>query len=267
MSDLKTFQQDFYQLTYGSEEEQTAVLARNTLLASVPALQVQQYQWMVYANHADTLESIYPYCFKLLQHSWKPLVQTYLQQAPPRHYQLYSAAVAFPAFLAQQTEWVERWPFLEDLATYELLEATVLRSQGNVKKRGGLQQCLPLAEKKPVLNQTGQLFTSAYPIHTLVEALKQNPVDESYLATVAEEPLTLWVYRDRGHQCRFFEITLFIQLFLQVCKQQPEPTSYETLLTGMCSQLNLNITPELLEGFQGLLHQLEALDILLGTDS
>ena len=67
---LQAFQTLFYKLATNSAETATTlaeVPALSGLFSAIPQHQLQQYRWMVYANHAETLETIYPLTYALLE--------------------------------------------------------------------------------------------------------------------------------------------------------------------------------------------------------
>ena len=267
MSSLKQFQRDFFQLAYGTQAEQANVLDQNHYFSALPMHQVQQYQWMVYANHAETLETIFPYCYQLLQSVWETLVKDYLRLYPPSDYQLYGAALRFPEFLGEQAKWMENIPFLVDLARYELLEATILRWPDGPVSPAKLNDFEPLDQKAPILNPAGQAYTSDYPIHTLVEQIKAETLDANELRNTAPSPLCLWVYRDEQFDCRFFQVSPFLQHFLADALHNDAGKSYDTLLRSTCQALNITMTPDITMKFPLLLQNLESKSILLGSRS
>lgn len=264
MQSLQDFQNDFYIMAYGSKDEQNSILVNNPLFSALPLSQIQQYQWMVYANHADTLETIYPYCFKLLRSDWKSLVQSYLRRFPPKSYLLYEAALDFPQFVAEQVQ-ADEYPFLEDLASYELLEASILRWPDYTEAQVKRADFLPLDKKIPVLNPAAKAYDSWYPIHTIVDHLKGSIPDQEVLKTIPVSPISLWVYRHENYQCRFFQVTPFIQAFLQACKDNREQASYQELVITVCKDLNILIADHFWDEFTGLLKTLEDLTILIGS--
>jgi hypothetical protein len=206
---------------------------------------------------------------KLLQANWQAMVNDYLRRFPPKHYQLYHATLAFPQFLSQQSQAMEHYPFLYDLARYELLEATILRWPDDP-----LTATMPLGNNfkpwhkhRPVLNSAGQFLTTPYPLADIVACLQSDLADDEDLAPfVTPGPtVTLWVYRDANQQCRFFKVGGVIQAFLQACLQASPSASYHELWQELTQQFNLTSDDALDTQWVTMVTQLEAVGIVRGS--
>jgi hypothetical protein len=236
---------------------------------------LKQYQWMVFANHQEALEAIYPYTYQLVSDQWDGLVSAYLQAHPPQSYQLFDVVKAFPSFLSEQEALTQAFPFLEDLATYEQLEAQLLKDTTSISKAEAQSlknPCLTddLETTSPVLNPASSSFSSFYTVDLIVEQLKQCKEAETDLPTQwasATEPLILWVYRDLDFSCRFFKVSGVVQQFLSLALQSHgEKKSYRVLLEEACSAYDMALTPAIEAGFQSFLCvQLHPLGIVVGS--
>jgi hypothetical protein len=271
---------------------QVAMLAPPEALPALPppfahiaGARLRQYAFMVYANHADTLSVIYPYCAKVLgDAAWESTVRAYLTAHPPGHYQLYHTATGFPGFLEThhvpyQPETSQTAPFLPMLAQYELLEATLLRCpQPLVPEVLGSALWDDLDRCVPVPNRVAQPLTTPWQLDALVsriQAMEEGQVlafDDLY---TPETPLYLWVYRDAGFQCRFFKVNALIQTFLglllnshnQDDDENVPVTSCNTLMQCACAQVGLGPDALSQAELRVFLEMLVAQGILLGASS
>jgi hypothetical protein len=281
---LKEFQTLFAEITFQPFSHEVTVFELLKNKSKTPLTEaffqleeerLKQYQWMVFANHQEALEAIYPYTFQLLTDQWDALVSAYLQAHPPQSYQLFDVAKAFPSFLSEQEALTEAFPFLEDLATYEQLEAQLLKDTTSISKAQAenlKNPCLAddLETTSPVLNPVAAAFSSFYAIDLIVEQLKQCKEAETDLPTqwaITSEPLILWVYRDSDFSCRFFKVSGVVQQLLSLALLlQGEKKSYRALLEEACSAYGMALTPAIEAGFQSFLcGQLRPLGIVLGS--
>lgn len=308
---LKAFQQAFYDLTLGScdwtcppealdhwlQERVSPDVA--ALFRKQSAERLRQYQWMVFGNLLDTLEAVYPFTRQLLDADWEAIVRDFLRAHPPQSFQLYHCITAFPTFLQTQPAFMADFPFLGELATYEVLEADLLR-------RAEPSPVLPnpefdspsfpvlenlpadisntelLSRYAPVLNPVAESLECRYPIHTLIERLKaaraasscegENRVYSPELA-IQPQPLALWVYRDRHFSCRFFQVNALTLNFLERCRALPPMSAasssgsypvYDVLLQQSLDALNLPRADWIEQQFGAFIHQLVDRDILRG---
>ena len=281
---LKAFQAMFADIAYQPFSHETSpydalAMQSNSPLTEafyqLPSDRLKQYQWMVFANHQEALEAIYPYTFQLLNEEWDEVVCQYLQAHPPHSYQLFDVAKAFPFFLATQEKWMNAFPFLEDLATYEQLEAHLLKEVSPITIAPSPTLRPPtsaddLAITSPVLALVAAPFFSFYPIDAIVEALKHCTEAETALPVhwpIASGPLVLWVYRDAEFRCRFIKISGVMQAFLSLAlKSKNKGDSYRFLLEAACATYGMELTPAIEAGFQSFLcGQLHSLGIVLGS--
>lgn len=289
---LKAFQHLFYKVAFCPESYLESLLKPETpetlWLKALPKPILPQYRWMVYSNHAETLESIYPYTFSLikaysqqahLKTNWQTLVKDYLRAFPPEDYHLYGTACAFVEFLGQQTVYTNAFAFLEDLAAYELLEAEVLRLPDSTNETifsPDFEAGFNFEALTPVINPAAKAFSSSYPLEAVVALLKTKregltPADikqlKAYGAT--HQPLWLWVYRDEACACRFFKVMPPVQSFLALAlahgqAKTPMP-SYQTLLTQALEPFGMAFSPEIAAQVLPTLAQLQQAGILLGS--
>lgn len=295
---LQAFQALFKELAFqhpNNPDSITTVLANarqpNSPFAGVAPLFAQQshqrlgqYQWMVFANHADALEQLYPYTFQLIDalDDWQTVVFEYLRQYPPETFQFFDVSVNFPVFLQADETFSQRFPFLADLALYEQLEAAVLKSTAvQPVFAQPVEKMVPhvlasLLQAVPVVNPTSVAYTSSFDIEAIVAWLKQtatiapNTIPANLLQP-APIPLYLWIYRDTSHACRFIKLSPLVHGFLALALQfqatdvaLPERT-YRTLLETVCFFQGVEQTPILEQGFMSFLVSLQAQEILIGS--
>ncbi|MDH4380230.1 MAG: putative DNA-binding domain-containing protein [Vampirovibrionales bacterium] len=267
---LQAFQTLFYKLATTSEETATILaedLALSGLFLALPNHQLQQYRWMVYANHAETLETIYPLTYTLLEDTWQPLVEHYLAAYPPKHYQLYETATDFPQFIAEQASCTKQYPFVVSLVAYELLEASILRMPSNDLPKNSTREVITsfnLGQLSPILQEASASFVCEYPLNTIVEILKQDSLNIDKLQSIEPQPLHLWVYRDSEFQCRFLKVTPFILACLENFRKAPD-LSHEGHLYTVTQGFNLEIKNDLKKNYCELIQNFLSFGVLLGS--
>jgi hypothetical protein len=269
---LQAFQAAFYEACFSpSQPNLPPKHPASHIFSQLPVTQLAQYQWMVYANHADTLESIYPYCTQLLQDdAWQSVVSDYLRACPPSQYHLYGASTAFPGFLAQQDALMAQWPFLYELAQYELLEATLLRwpeasGEATLALPNHYQ---PWTHRRPVLHSAGQLMTTHYALGEVVSSLQSatHSTQLDWTPFMTPGPMVaFWAYRDANQRCRFFKVGGVVQAFLEACVQAKPATTYYDLWVQLSQQFSLMWDDALEAQWVAMVSQLEALGIVSGS--
>lgn len=270
---LAEFQHDFYTLAFGAPEAQVDIIKTNPHFTALPPPVIEQYQWMVFANVADTLKSIFPFTYRLLQADWSDVVATYLRTHPPMSYQLYAAAVAFPEFVAEQPCAHSDYPFLEDLAAYELLEATLLRAPNDHKaiRNGHMPDATELSTHAPIMNPIGKAFSSWFNIPAIAALLDDENTPLEALVNPDLDPVTLWIYRDDAFRCRFLKVSPLVQGFLVACiakttATEGASTTYHSLLNELSETAGEGETSHMRnERFLALLEQLLDKGILWGS--
>ena len=310
---LKAFQETFYALTLGecdwthSPDAIAALLEKQsctgdaTLVHAAALFQKQdlkrlrQYQWMVFFNVADTLETVYPFTKQLLGNRWQPETQGFMQAYPPPSFQLYECITRFPDYLSQQEALLTAFPFLVELATHEVLEAELLRmpdaAADLLKELANAPDTEPdnqtseqfMKNYAPMINPAARPLECVYPIHQVIEQLRQTEqkTSESQDDIIDNEPipiiewqaiepqaLALWVYRDEAFECRSFQVNPLTLDFLTRClnKADQRPlANYDALFQQTLNAIGLVRTAELEQHFLAFIQQIKALGILLGS--
>jgi hypothetical protein len=310
---LKAFQETFYALTLGDCDWTQAPETIDTLLekqaeSGTPAManaatlfqkqdlkRLRQYQWMVFFNLADTLETVYPFTKQLLGDRWQIETQGFMQAYPPPSFQLYECITRFPDYLNQQEDLLTAFPFIVELASHEVLEAELLRMpdtardlQAKLTESSNLQfNSLTvndfLQQYAPVINPAAKPLECLYPIHQVIEQLRQseqNALSDSTMHTtkptlseidwqkLEPQALALWVYRDAAFDCRSFQVNPLTLTFLNHCldiANERPLSSYNTLFQHTLESIGLTRTAELEQHFLAFIQQIEALGILLGS--
>jgi|GEM_PF-1839902 len=228
----------------------------------------------------DTLSGFFPYCEKLLHEEWLSLCETYRRQYPNKSYQLFRCAENMPAFLGEQGSWVERYPFLEDLARYEWLEVQVENEREQVLPAHNIPFVPDSQEQlrtlSPIWNAASELQTSWYPIPRIIEAIQEDSAlnqetdNPQWIKTLSVDYqlTTLFIFRDPWtHRARFFELNSLTAQLIQLSMMNPE-ASYETVLKELLSSVpelaTLSLETLLNEGLS-IFKLLHAEGILLGS--
>jgi len=228
----------------------------------------------------ETLSSFFPYCKQLLNEDWFSLCEAYRRQYPNKSYQLFRCAENVPAFLGEQSNWVERYPFLEDLARYEWIEVQVENEREQILPKHTIpfapdspEQLQTLA---PVWNTASELQTSWYPIPRIIEAMQKDGAankdsnNPKWTNTMAiDYHLTLlFIFRDPwSHRARFFELNSLTAQLIQLSLINPKE-SYESILKELQSSIPelaaISLETLLNEGLS-IFKQLHTEGILLGS--
>jgi Putative DNA-binding domain len=236
------------------------------------------YEELLQSTVHDTLSNIFPFCEKLLRSDWYALCESYRRQFPNRSYQLYRCAEKFPDFLAEQTLWMERYPFLSDLAQYEWIEVAVENDR---------EQSLPvdfipfhpetpeqLSTICPIWNQASDLRTFWYNVPQIIQTLEKdnsltNETSPWENNLDVELQLTLlFIFRDpANHRARFFELNHLTAQLIEISMLNPH-VSYEITLNELQANspalTNISLKTLRQEGL-GIFSTLHKEGILLGS--
>jgi hypothetical protein len=251
--------------------EEQAVLERQSLE------RLRQYQYMLQANVKGTLQAIYPFVLKIMGSRQDELLARYFWQSASTSYRIMAVGEAFPDFLASEAQWLERCPFLAELALYEWVEAELL-SAPNPQYPKALEPIVPGAVEDcgalvPVLNKTAAFLQFSYPVPAIAESLKDQDVLALDPSLRHPKPVSVWIYRMNGpYVCRFFELNPLLAAWLCMVREADEQDTQLTyrasaeLLLVELRQANPSIGSDYFyREFLGILQQLLDKGILLGS--
>ena len=167
------------------------------------------YEELMFNTVRETLESIYPYTHQcdtqdedhelaLDRAAWPELVESYRRAYPNPSHRLMGAVENFPRFLAEQAEWMARYPFLSELALYEWLEMVVLNVPAEqpvmtVTVSQALPALLAFDQAAPVWNAARVLQQFEYPIPQVIEGLQS---EEQPVAPIVPQPTEVLILQD-----------------------------------------------------------------------
>jgi hypothetical protein len=201
------------------------------------------YNELISNTLLETLQSIYPYTYHLLsdhgdsEDDWKTLAGQYRRAYPNQSHKLMDAVSSFPNFLSQQSDLIEQYPFLADLAEYEWLEMEVMNLSDQPVVLDLANELPPVEEwddYRPVWNPAGRLQHFQFNIPEMLELLKQ----EDSLLNVQDlppAPVDILIYRDpETLDARFFCLNALTALLMQL--SQEEDVSYLKALMQLQEQ-------------------------------
>jgi hypothetical protein len=143
----------------------------------------------------EPLEDLFPVTRSLLEEAWPPCVDAFLEArriASP-HYR--DIGPAFLGWLVETGWGAERWPFLGELAHFEILEVLVARYP-DLPGPGGLAP-EPGADRSLVLDPAAQVVAYTHAVHRATVAFPVPPA----------VPAWILAYRDGEGEARFLELT------------------------------------------------------------
>ena len=200
---------------------------------------VALYGRMINYGHHDVMDSIFPFCSKLLSNEWEDVVDDYLLRYPPDHYNLNRICRHFSEFLVKYGQkHLALYPFLAELADYEWMELEKIQddsfiNRGDATAISTPEQIMTLA---PIVNSTLIIRKYKYPIAEIAVRMEAGhkvrrkvPPKETYVA----------IFRDpESHRIRFLELGRAAAALVKAV--QIEAADYQSLL-----KLAVSLTPEL----------------------
>lgn len=154
---------------------------------------IKIYRDLVNHSLRGVVTSIYPLTKYILKKDWSRLVNKYLEVYPHSSPILNRVAKDFPKYLSKQESIVSKYPFVYELALYEWLELEVYEKE-NV---------LVNDRKKPCLNPIHVICPFQYPIHKVIERIK----DDKLVTKIDKKHTNILIYRDpKTLKVRFFEL-------------------------------------------------------------
>lgn len=229
-------------------------------LKSLSHERLSLYEELLFAGVESTLVSLFPFCRRLFKRQeWYDLVEYYRREYPNPSYQLYRCAEGFPAFIAKQSECLQRYPFLTELAEYEWQEVLLLNAK-NPDLPANLASALPegeaaLSTLQPFWNPVSILLHFEYPIPAIITQIQS--FEEAPTAfTVTPEATDVLLYREPDTcKVRFFQFNALTAVLFQVSKQEPNYQQvFETLQKTTPSLASIPLSTVISEGLKLMSH-------------
>lgn len=168
---------------------------------------VRLYGSLIRHGRQDLMRSIYPHCARLLGKNWEGIVDDYVKECPPDHFNLNRVARRFSEYLGSHMEqFKKRFPYLQELADYEWLELELLEIDVPISIEPAVQLSKPesFTDFAPVTNPVMAVREYEYPIYKIVEQLETS---KRLPRNVTAGKSFVAVYRDpRSNRCRFMEL-------------------------------------------------------------
>lgn len=207
------------------------------MLPEVDKKGVELYGRLIGYGHQDVMSSMYPYCSQMLGDRWESFVEAYFLQMPPAHFNLNRICQPFAQYVtAHGGIYLERYPYLAELADYEWVELEKMEDPTEIKE--GVREAIDSPELfaawAPIVNQTMTLRHYSYPILEIVERFEQKKKPKK---KVAKQDSFVAFFRDpHSHSTRFFDLGETAAKIVEVAATRT--TSYQELL-----QLAIASTP------------------------
>lgn len=203
---------------------------------------VELYASLLNYGHQDVISSIFPFCAKLLHKHWEEIVDDYLEEYPPNHYNLNRSAERFPEYLDRhQPKLKKRFPYIVELADYEWLELELLEKDAipPQSELETLESPEQFADYAPIVNPALALRRYNYSIMKIAEEIEsscQKPRNSSRM------PTNIVVYRDPcGNRSRFLEVGSVAASIIEMALEGKAP--YSELISFAVS-MNPNHDPQ-----------------------
>lgn len=201
---------------------------------------VALYGRMINYGHHDVMDSIFPFCAKLLGQQWEEVVEDYLLRYPPGHYNLNHICRHFSEYLVKYGQsHLKVYPFLHELADYEWLELEKIEDtsvivHGDKASISSPEQIMTLG---PIVNATLIIRDYQYPIAEIAARMES---DRKVRRKVPPKPTSVAIFRDpETHRVRFLELGRAAASLIKAL-QRGEADNYQSLL-----KLAVALTPEL----------------------
>lgn len=200
-----------------------------SVLAEADREGIKLYGGLLNFGHHDVMDSVYPFCRRLLGKKWEQVVDDYLLKFPPDHYNFNRLCSRFPEYCTTYGgDLLSRAPYLPELADYEWIELEKMELDVEIPAAAQIDlsnQAL-LATHGPVVNPTLTVRKYSYDIPAIAERIEngQNPA-----RTVAAETTYVAIYRHPQSQlCRFLALESGAAELVQAALAKPH--SYQDLI-------------------------------------
>ena len=242
MTQLYDIQQEIFNYLYGKQVNSAVLNTRTQNELSV-------YRSLVLDGAEALLESIYPYCYRILADNWEAIIESYTTNYPSSSPIYNHQARKFPEFLASEA-FTKHYSYPNYLAELALYEWTELELHNALDMEAGAHQLTPLRK----------ILELKYPITQVIEYLKSTdePIEEIRSTDIEEETEIVFLYRDQEScKTRFFKLsgaTLF------VIKSLEAGLDTQTIHENFCKGFNMELK---IAAIETLLEELKNIGILL----
>ena len=251
------------------------VLCQLTALQGIEGRRIALYEELLFNTVAETLQSIYPYSYRLISEhgereaKWLALVEQYRRAFPNQSYKLMGAVSSFSEFLSEQSDLVATMPFLPEVALYEWLEMVVLNLPDTPVERNWSAAIPPLDDWEaytPVWNPARCLQAFQFHVPEILDDLNRegSALDVTALST---KSVDIMIYRDpHTLEARFFCLNPLTAQLLSISAQanQSYVQALERLQQAMPGLQSIP-TEVLWQQAQGLLEKCLHQGLLLGS--
>lgn len=223
---------------------------------------VELYATLLQYGHQDVMQSIYPFCARVIGNKWEDVVCDYLETYPPEHYNLNRTASRFPQYLSN-SKWTARYPFIVELADYEWLEMELLEQNTKVAVTSSISFTKPeeFETHAPLINPVLAIRKYAYPIPTLAERLQATHTKRK---TVPQVRTHVVVYRHPEHYCKFLEIGETTSKVLEAAREKKQ--SYSDLISIAVSASQERDPQKTVLDFITMTEKLHELFVFVGSE-
>jgi hypothetical protein len=215
------------------------------------------YRELFYNNVEGFLAGNFPVLKGILPEShWHGMARDFLDRHRCQTPYFHEIGKEFLDYLQQERGSVaEDPPFLLELAHYEWVELAVSFSEID-RQAPPIDTNGDVFAAIPVLSPVAWNLTYRYPVHRISETFQPGEP--------GEQPTHLIVYRDRQDRVQFLEINAVTQRLIELLKENPESTGQDAV-TRVVKELNHPQPESVMSAGRGLLNDLRARDIILGT--
>lgn len=237
--------------------------APEEVLRAVDRKGVALYGKLIHFGHHDVMESIYPYCSKLLGKKWSSIVDDYLLKFPPEHHNFNRLCYRFSEYLnVFGAQHLEKYPFLVELADYEWIELEKIEEETEILQfeHEPLSNPEQIAALHPVVNPTLTVRHYQFDILDIADDVEN---DRKLSKKIKPDPIDVAIYRHPlSHRCRFLEIGSATAQILEMARS---PITYQALIPIVVS-----LTPELsaqesVAQFLEMVEELQELKVFVGS--
>jgi len=195
MSNLQSIQENWHKLIFAEKGE--------VVVAGLVAKKRERlifYREAIFKTLRETITSCYPISAAILGAQWPKLIREFLVKAPPQNHLLKFVSEEFYRFFKKCGHALkQRFPYLEELLDYELVELLLVYKgedeEGNGRFFADAQNDINYDNVSPIFNPVMVIRQYAWPVHFISEKnceLKNLPVGQYYLC-VYRDPKTLGV--------------------------------------------------------------------------
>jgi hypothetical protein len=237
--------------------------APQEILDNVDQRGVKLYGGLISYGHQDVMESIFPYCCRLIGKQWEETVADYLLKFPPEHYNLNRLCKRFPEYLTTYgATFLKRYPYLSELADYEWIELEKLEDDRSITVYPHQSLASPdqIARLSPVVNPTVTVRCYSFDISSINERLESGgkpgkvKAEKSYVA----------VYRHpETHQAKFVDLGIAAAKIVE--QAAAKPSTYQDLLPIAIEHSDYDDPQKAVLEYLELVEDLQELRIFVGS--